>query len=892
MALFDRLHDALRAHVDGEVRFDRGTRAAYSTDASNYREVPIGVVVPRTIEDAALTVEICADHDVPVLSRGGGTSLAGQCCNTAVVVDWSTYCTRFRREDDGSVVTEPGTVLDDLTGDGLMFGPKPATHNHCTIGGMIGNDACGATAQAYGKTSDNVLDLEVLTYEGARFWASAAPEPLRTAVDAIAADHAEAIRARFPKIPRRVSGYGLDALLPENGRDLARALVGSESTLVTVLRARLRMVPRPRAGAAAIIGFRDVFEAADAAPSIAPYDPIALEGMDDRLIGYERARRLNLAAIDRLPKGGGWLVVQFGADTPEEAAALARAMAADLGVRPVITNDVASVAAIREAAVGATAGDAWPGWEDSAVPPERLGEYLRDLRRLQEDHGYGASSLYGHFGHGCVHTRIPFRRDDYRAFVEEAADLVVSYGGSFSGEHGDGLARGELWPRMFGDEVMAAFIRFKRLFDPRNRMNPGRLIDPDRLDDHLKSRPREVATVFSFRDGFAAETSACAGVGECRRDTGGVMCPSFRVTRDETHSTRGRARLLSEMLRGDVITGGWRSEEVRDALDLCLACKGCRSDCPVHVDMATYKAEFLHHHYQGRIRPFSHYALGWLPLWARFPLLLRVPRVPGLTTERPLPRPARVRFSDTFRAPKRGPEVLLLPDTFTDNFTPGVAVAATRVLSRAGFSVRIPRAPICCGLTWISTGQLGVARLVLRRTARVLRDDLDAGLPFVGLEPSCTAVLRSDAPELLPGDPDVRRLADRTRTLAELLDDHDVDPPHLPGRVVTQPHCHQHAIMGADADLRVLRRTGADVTQLDAGCCGLAGNFGFEPGHHALSTAVAEQALFPALRAAGGARVLADGFSCRTQIEHGMGIHALHLAEFLASQPSGPGRSP
>lgn len=892
MALFDRLQSALRDHVNGEIRFDRGTRAAYSTDASNYREVPIGVVVPETVDDAARTVEICADHDVPILSRGGGTSLAGQCCNTAVIIDWSAHCTRTRDGGDGTVVAEPGTVLDDLTAGGLMFGPRPATHNHCTIGGMIGNDACGATAQAYGKTSDNVLDLEVLTYGGARFWTSDPPEPLRSAVRALADDYEDDIRARFPRIPRRVSGYGLDALLPENGRDLTRALVGSESTLVTVLQARLKMVPQPRAGAVAIIGFRDVFEAADLAPAMAAYHPIAVEGMDDRLIEYERARRLNLAAIDRLPRGGGWLVVQFGADTPEEAEAQARHMAADLGVRPVISRDVASVAAIREAAVGATAGDAWPGWEDSAVPPDRVGAYLRDLRRLQEDHGYGASSLYGHFGHGCVHTRIPFRRADYRAFVEEAADLVVSYGGSFSGEHGDGLARGELWPRMFGDRVMAAFTRFKEIFDPRNRMSPGRLIDPDRLDDHLKTRPPDVETVFTFRNGFAAETTGCAGVGECRRDSGGVMCPSFRVTRDERHSTRGRARLLFEMLQGDVITDGWRSEEVKDALDLCLSCKGCRSDCPVHVDMATYKAEFLHHYYRGRIRPLSHYALGWLPPWARVPLLLRAPRPPGLTRERDLPRPARVRFSDTFRAEQRGPQVLLLPDTFTDNFTPRVAVAATRVLTRAGFSVRIPRAPICCGLTWISTGQLGMARLVLRRTARVLRDDLDSGVPFVGLEPSCTAVLRSDAPELLPDNADVRRLADRTRTLAELLDDHDVDPPHASGRVVTQPHCHQHAIMGTDADLRVLRRSGADVTRLDAGCCGLAGNFGFEPGHHDLSMAVGELALFPALRASSGARVLADGFSCRTQIEHGTGIHAVHLAEFLASQPSGPRRSP
>ncbi|WP_067173667.1 FAD-binding and (Fe-S)-binding domain-containing protein [Microtetraspora niveoalba] len=935
------LERELRRRVDGEVRFDDGSRALYATDASNYRQVPVGVVVPRTVEAAVDAVAVCREHDVPVLSRGGGTSLGGQCCNAAVVIDWSKYCDRVVEIDpDAKTVTvEPGIVLDTLNArtaeHDLMIGPRPATHDHCTIGGMLGNNSCGSTAQAYGKMSDNVLGLDVLTYDGDRFWAGpgggdGVPPRITARLRSIAERYGEEIRRRFPDIPRRVSGYNLDALLPENGFDLANALVGSESTLVTILRARMRLVDRPKARAMVVFGFPSIFEAADAVPSILPHRPLALEGLDDKLIGFEKRKHLNAEALRLLPEGAGWLVVIFGGDDQDEADSRARALADELGHAVRFFDDPKhedELWQVREAGLGATAWvplepDTWPGWEDSAVGPDDLGAYLRDMHRLQEEYGYAeASSLYGHFGQACVHTRIPFDLvtadgiRKYREFIERAADLAVSYNGSLSGEHGDGQARGELWPRMFGAELMPAFAEFKSVFDPNERMSPGKLIrlsgaEPYRMDENLRLgtdyAPPDLDTHFAYphdRGSFARAALRCVGVGKCRHEKGGVMCPSYRATREEKHSTRGRARLLFEMVNGGVIDDGWRSEAVMDALDLCLACKGCKSDCPVNVDMATYKAEFMAHHYAGRLRPRAHYSMGWLPVWARLAafapglvnLLTRTPpldalvkRVGGIAPERTLPAFAAARFSRAYR--RRGPrgdghrgEVLLWPDTFTDNFHPEVGAAAVRVLERAGFTVRLPRAAACCGLTWISTGQLGVARKVIERTLGVLRDEIRAGLPIVGLEPSCTAVFRADAAELMPHDLDVRRLRDQTRTLAELLDEHGVEPPPMDRDVIAQPHCHQHAVMRFDADRRLLEASGARLTVLDAGCCGLAGNFGFEDGHHAVSMACAEDALLPALRAApADAVVLADGFSCRTQIEEaGIGRHPVHLAEVL-----------
>ncbi|MFI6231237.1 FAD-binding and (Fe-S)-binding domain-containing protein [Micromonospora echinospora] len=952
----------LRAEVDGEVRFDAGSRSAYSTDASNYRQVPIGVVVPRTVEAAVAAVAVCRRHRAPLVSRGGGTSLAGQCTNTAVVIDWSKYCHRLLEVDQRArtCLVEPGIVLDSLNAQlrplGLEYGPRPATHSHCTLGGMLGNNSCGATAQRTGKVVDNVVELEVLLYDGTRMWVGETSDEEYAEIQrhggrkaeiyrqmrALRDDHLADIRTRYPKIPRRVSGYNLDSLLPEQNFHVAKALVGSEGTLVTILRARLTLVPVVAAQCLVFLSYPDIAAAGDDVPRILEHRPIVLEGIDDKLVNYERRKHLHPRALHELPPGGAWLMVQVGGDTPQEARQAAdRLIAAVRRDGGPTVHEFADEAdekrmwEVRDSGLGATAhvpgeDDTWPGWEDSAVPPERLGDYLRDLHRLYEEYGLEKASLYGHFGQGCVHSRIPFRLRtadgvrQFRSFLERAADLAVSYGGSFSGEHGDGQARAELLPRMFGDQVVRAFGRFKAIFDPDDRLNPGRVASPYPLDVHLRLGPDydhgDVQTVFRYPDdggSFGEAVLRCVGVGKCRRHDGGVMCPSYMVTREEEHSTRGRARLLFEMLDGDarggVIGDGWRSEAVRDALDLCLACKGCKADCPVNVDMATYKAEFLAHHYAGRLRPRAHYSMGWLPVvaavaglaprtvnaLAQAPGLSRLAKaVGGIDQRRDLPVFA-ASFQRWFagRTPlgdgSRG-DVVLWPDTFTNHFHPGVARAAVEVLEAAGWRVRVPDRAVCCGLTWISTGQLGIARKALRRTVDVLRPHLRAGTRVVGLEPSCTAVFRSDAHELFPADDDVTRLREQTVTLAELLHDHSPgwQPPAMSAHALIQTHCHQHAILGTAADRAVLTDAGVEARFLDSGCCGLAGNFGFERGHYEVSEACAERVLLPAVRDAADTDViLADGFSCRIQVEQSTadGRSAVHLAELLRAGLRGGG---
>ncbi|RKN10226.1 FAD-binding and (Fe-S)-binding domain-containing protein [Streptomyces radicis] len=955
----DALASALRERVDGEVRFDAGSRAAYATDASNYRQIPIGVVLPRTPEAAAEAVAVCHEHDVPLLSRGGGTSLAGQCCNAAVVIDWSKYCHRLVSLDAGRrvCVVEPGIVLDDLNRrlapHGLMYGPRPATHPNCTIGGMIGNNSCGSTAQTYGKVVDNIARLEILTHDGLRMWVGpTSDDELARLVSgngreadiyrhlvALRERYAELVRERYPDIPRRVSGYNLDSLLPEHGFDVAGLLVGSESTLVTVLRAELELVPVEKHTALVVLGYPDIGAAADGVPAVLAHRPHTLEGVDDQLVTDQRIKHLNPDGLRVLPSGSAYLMVEFTGETREEADGKAHELLNALPDDVAHTwyddpRHQAELWLVRESGLGATAHvpgrpDTWEGWEDAAVPPERLGDYLRGYEALCREFGYGRPAVYGHFGHGCVHTRIPFDLETaegvtrMRAFVERAAELVIGLGGSLSGEHGDGQSRGELLVKMFGPELIEAFERLKAVFDPGNRMNPGKVVDPYHLDENLRLgadyRPMEPPTVFAFPadDGkFSRAAARCVGVGKCRSLEGGVMCPSYRATREEEHSTRGRARLLFEMVRNDSpVDGGWRSTEVADALDLCLACKGCKTDCPVNVDMATYKAEFLHHHWAGRVRPRAHYSMGWLPVVARLaahapravnaitsaPLLARAAKaLGGIAPERDLPAFAEQRFTAWWRqrgeprgSGRRG-QVVLFPDTFTDHFHPSVARAAVEVLEAADFRVKVPTRAVCCGLTWISTGQLDMARRALRHTAAVLRDDLHAGIPVVGLEPSCAAVFRADASELLPRSDDITRLRDQTRTLAELLNERAPDwrPPPVDARAVVQRHCHQYAVLGFDAERDLLRRAGIEADILDAGCCGLAGNFGFERGHYDVSMACAEAALLPAVRRAPkDSLILADGFSCRTQIAQAERDRVpAHLAEALAAALPDPPR--
>ncbi|MGI5240863.1 FAD-binding and (Fe-S)-binding domain-containing protein [Dactylosporangium sp. CA-139066] len=941
------LEAALRQAVRGDVRFDAGARAAYSTDGSNYRMVPIAVVCPRDVEDAVAAVRVCAEHDVPVVSRGGGTSLGGQCCNVAVVLDFTKYVRGVESVDPDArtAVVLPGTPLDDANAvfakHGLTIGPKPATHSHCTIGGMAGNNSCGATAQWAGTMAANIERLEVLTYDGERMWVGpTSDEEYERIVNAggrraeiyrslreLRQRYAEQIASRFPDIPRRVSGYNLPELTAERGFNVARALVGTESTCVVILRAEVRLLHKPSHMVTVLLGYPDIAATGDAAPAVARHAPIQLEGLDEKLLHYEREEHRPTEILNALPPGRAWLCVDLGADTEDEARAKAEALVADPatgGTATILEDDDMRerLSAVREAALATTARtpngpDAWPGWEDSAVDPAQLGDYLRAFTGLLEEFGYGATSVYGHFGQGCVHCSIPFDLTSqpgiarYREFVQRAARLCVEHHGSLSGEHGDGQARGELLSIMYGDDVVHAFEEFKAIFDPNGKMNPGKVVHARPLDYDLRLgadyAPAQPATRFGYHEddgSFARAALRCAGVGDCRRTHpgGGVMCPSYQVTRDEEHSTRGRSRLLFEMVNGGVIDDGWRSQAVHDSLDLCLACKGCKSDCPVQVDMATYKAEFLYHHYKGRIRPRAHYTLGWLPLLARAAAIApdlanaagRLPlakRLAGVDPQRTVPRfaPARIDRWLRRRRPagtgERG-KVLLFLDSFTTAFTPRIAAAAVGVLETAGFEVVVPPKTICCGLTWISTGQLGVAERVLRRTVDVVSPYIREGLPMVGLEPSCTAVFRSDMGELFGRDQDADRLARQSVTLAELLADRAPDfAPRLPEgtRAIVQRHCHHHAILGASADRRLMDAIGLEAEELDSGCCGLAGDFGMTPEHRDVSLACAEQALLPAVRgAAPDTLVLADGFSCRTQIEDAhTGRRPVHIAEVV-----------
>jgi FAD/FMN-containing dehydrogenase/Fe-S oxidoreductase len=968
---------SLRAKIAGEVRFDNSARALYATDGSNYRQVPIGVVLPKDVDDVLATVALCREHGAPLLCRGAGTSLAGQCCNVAVILDFSKYMNNILEIDPvrRTARVQPGVILDHLRTAAekhrLTFAPDPATHNRCTLGGMIGNNSCGVHSVMAGKTDDNIEALEVLTYDGLRLkvgenfirtheaadafvrpsdLSSERVNQIHASLKKIAENYADLVRQKFPNIPRRVSGYNLNHLLPENGFNIARALVGSEGTCVTILEATCRLVESPPERVLLVVGYPDIYQCADQVPEIMQHKPIGLEGFDDLLVGYTQAKGVNTEGLALLPEGGGWLMVEFGADTALEAESQARSLmqvlarSANPPAMRLYTNkqQAQRVWDVRESALGVTShvsGEPinWEGWEDSAVAPEKLGSYLRDLRKMFTAFGY-KGSLYGHFGHACVHTRINFDLQSkdgiakFRKFMEEAADLVVSYGGSISGEHGDGQARGELLPKMFGPELMQAFRDFKSAWDPDWKMNPGKLIDPYKLDENLRLgadySPWQPQTHFKFAEdhgSIADATLRCVGVGKCRREEGGLMCPSYRATRDEEHSTRGRAHLLWEMTQSEVIRDGWRSEEVKKSLDLCLACKGCKSECPVGVDLATYKSEFLAHYYEGRIRPRSAYAFGNIDLWARAashvpgltnlvtqtPLLRDMAKlIAGIPQQRSIPAFAPESFTSWFRRPREtnhvgtaalgcpaqrnsagfdsntAPEnrltVLLWPDTFNNYFLPNTAKAAVGVLESSGFRVIIPKANLCCGRPLYDHGMIDRAQSLLLRILDELSPEIDAGIPIIGLEPSCVAVFRDELLNLFPHDKRAQALSRQTFLLSEFLEAQNVPLPHLNRKAILHGHCHQKSIMKMTTEESLLRRLGIDFQSPAPGCCGMAGSFGFERDKYEISQAIGELELLPAVRQAPADwLIIANGFSCREQIAQGTSSHALHLAEVL-----------
>ncbi|HWE93839.1 MAG TPA: FAD-binding and (Fe-S)-binding domain-containing protein [Tepidisphaeraceae bacterium] len=974
----DALAAELSKVVEGEVRFDKGSRALYSTDGSNYRQVPIGVVIPRHAGDVEQTMALARRYGAPILSRGGGTSLAGQCCNVAVVMDFSKYMHRILEIDPVNRVArvEPGCVLDHLrtTGSkqhGLTFGPDPETHDHCTLGGMLGNNSCGVHSlmcrnNGLGlRMSDNTRELEILTYEGHRFRVGAtSPDELERIIrrgdaqgqiygklKALRDKYADVIRTHMPRLPRRVSGYNLDDLLPENGFNVARVLVGSESTLVTILEGTVQLIPNPKARSLLIFGYPDIYSAAEHVMEILEFNPTGLEGIDNLLFKFVKDKGDENANLALLPPGGGYLLVEFGGDSKRDTEDQARRCMAAIGKShnpPSMKlyddpQQEEMIWKVREGSLGSTAWvpgmpDTWEGWEDSAVPVPKVADYLRDLRALLDKYDYHPT-LYGHLGQGCIHTRIPFDLyttqgiAKYRSFINEATDLVVKFGGSFSGEHGDGQSRGEWLPKMFGPELMQAFREFKSIWDPQWKMNPGKVIDAYSMTENLRLgpdyNPPQPQTYFHYegdKHSFARAALRCVGVGECRRHGEQTMCPSYMVTNEEMHSTRGRARLLFEMLNGEVIDEGWKSPEVKEALDLCLSCKGCKGDCPVNVDMATYKAEFLAHYYEGKIRPRHAFAFGLIHVWSRLasaaPNLLNFfTQTPGLSAvakfiagmdqRRSIPPFAPEPFKRWFarRQPKNlnGPPVMLFPDTFNNYYHPDTSKAAVEVLEDAGFCVQVPMQDICCGRPLYDYGFLNIARRWARNILDTLRPQIQAGIPMVVLEPSCWAVFKDELTNILPAqDEDAIRLQRQTFTFSDFLKKNapQYRVPRLHRKALLHGHCHQKALDRLNdkaygelyCEKDVLKEMGVEYDLPKSGCCGMAGAFGYETGdHYDVSVACGERVLLPDVRKRDpGDFIIADGFSCQEQIEQDTDRTALHMAQVmqiaLHNGPSGPAR--
>jgi len=951
------LKRALERAVSGEVRFDAGTRAMYANDFSIYRAVPIGVVIPTGPDDVIAAIAVCREFQAPVLPRGCGTAPSGQTTNVAVVFDYSKYYNQIVELDPDiqQAVVQPGVICDQLRNAAeeydLTYGPDPATHEYCTLGGMVGNNSCGTHSLMAGKTSDNVIALDVLLYDGTRM--TVGPTTDEGLKEIIAAGGrkgeiykqlrdlrdrvADRVRAEFPDIPRRVSGYNLDQLLPENGFNVARALVGSEGTCANILHATVRLVPSPQHRRTVLLGYPDVFQAADHVPVILERcKPIGLEGFDDQLIKNMIAKSRLAAERQVLPDGRAWLYIEFGQDDPDAATEEAHAALEALADGPqidarVLLDKAENVSAwkVRESAVGDSRApgymDAEGNWEDAAVHPNKLGAYLRDFQQILDDHGYRCV-YYGHFGQGCVHTRMDFDLKSaqgvktFRSFMEKCADLVVAYGGSLAGEYGEGHGRAELLPKMFGPELMEAFNDFKRIWDPDWKMNPNRLIGDVKLDEGLRLgpdyRPPALTTHFAYPDdggSFATAIERCFGMAKCRNLGSLTMCPSFHATREERHSTRGRSRLLFEMLKGDPVTDGWRDDAVKESLDLCLSCKGCTGDCPVQVDIPTYKAEFLAHYYSKRRRPLHHYALGLLPWWGQ--VASRTPRlVNGLSASPPIAKPVKrwleiapereiPKFAkQTFRAwfaersggtggapppTTHGKQrVVLWPDTFTDLFEPDAGKAAVEVLEAAGFAVELPHKHVCCGRPLYDFGMLTLAKCTLRNVLETLSEPIEAGVPVLVLEPSCASVFRDELRKLMPHDEHARRLTAQTMVLDELLAHHAPEwtPPTVGRRALIHGHCHHKAVIRGDQGRALLTRAGVEAEMTKAGCCGMAGSFGYGAGEqYDVSMRIGEQFLLPQVRdATPDTLLVADGFSCRTQITAGTGRRALHTAEVLA----------
>jgi FAD/FMN-containing dehydrogenase/Fe-S oxidoreductase len=945
---------ALRPEFSGEIRTDRLSRLLYSTDASIYQIEPLAVLVPRTHDDVAAAVALAARHGLPLLPRGSGTSLAGQTVGAAVVLDFSKYMNRILAVNHQERIArvEPGIILDRLNAalltSGLRYGPDVATSNRATIGGMIGNNSSGSHSILYGITIDHVSSMRVLLAPGEEVtfsemsleeWQRKAAlgsteGRLYRSIGRIVAENYAEILLRYPKIMRRVGGYNLDSVLGPAGGNLCRLIVGSEGTLATCTEAVLNLEPEPRAKGLGVVHFADLIAALEALNEILALQPAAVELIDRMLLDLTRmqpAFSRMMTSIHGNPDAV-LLVEFFGENDAEVSARLdlleQRLRACGRGaacVRALHPEEQANVWAIRKAGLGLLSsmrGDAKPisFVEDTAVAPELLSAYVRRVQQVLAGFDVRAS-FYGHASVGCLHLKpiINLKQESGVRLMQEISaavkDLVVEFKGAMSAEHGDGIARSHWNRELFGDRLYAAFHELKAAFDPAGIMNPGKIIDAPAMTDHLRLGPGystvEVRTHldFSREGGFARAIEQCNGMGVCRKLDTGTMCPSFMATREEEHSTRGRANALRAAISGALPFEEYGGDRIYQALDLCLACKACKTECPANADMAKLKCEFLARYNESHGTALRSLVFGHIAILSRIgsataPIsnwLMRAPwvrstvqRMMGIHPERKAPPFARQTFRRWLRGhpprvrPEGAPKVVLFNDTFINYNEPWVGIAALRVLESTGAQVLIPDVS-CCGRPMISKGLLNEARENARANVALLAPLAESGAFVVGCEPSCILTLRDEYPDLL-GTPEARELSARVLSLEEylgrILDSGDWQPRFrmAPRQVLLHGHCHQKSLVGSGPSLRLLGLPpGYRVTEVDSGCCGMAGAFGYEKEHYDISLKIGEIRLFPAIRGASpDALIVASGTSCRQQIAHATGRRAVHLAEALA----------
>ena len=955
------LHQDLLQNIDGEVDFSSAGIALYTSDASNYRQIPLGIVFPRSKDDVKTAVNLCSSHKVPVLMRGAGTSQNGQTVNEAVILDYSRFMDQVLSIDiEGrTALIQSGIVCDTLKATaeahGLTFGPDPATHSRCTLGGMIGNNSCGPHSMLAGKTVENVLELDVMTTAGDIFKVGPTSEAeldeiiagndSRAAIyrelKSIRDEYADEIRLRYPTIKRRVSGYNLDQLLPENGFNVARALVGSEGTCVSILSAKVALIENPEFKRLIVLGFKDIFDAGDIVPNVMPFTPIAMEGLDWNIISGLNDRNLKQREVGLLPQGRAWLLIELAAKSNSELNDHCEAFITVMQATPTVTDlkmvvdsgEVSDIWSIREQGASATAlalnpGDTDPvvGWEDTAVDPLQLGDYLRELYALVDSYGY-KTSLYGHFGDGCIHARMTFdtRSDDgvakWRRFSREIAELVVKYNGSLSGEHGDGQAKAEFLPIMFGDKMMQAFRRFKQAWDPTRMMNPGKLIDAYRMDENLRFGPNYKTPVFDsvlqFTEdagglvgghigGMGRSTERCIGMGKCRAQTG-AMCPSYQVTGEERFSTRGRAHQLHELLRGELIPEGFNDINIADSFKHCLSCKACKTECPTHVDIAALKAEFMYQHYKNRNRPLHHHAFGkagrWLPWMTRAPGLFNVLQrgVPGrliktsldVRKDKQLPildkSPFRTSLKNNtdssegafFKTGNNdGSPVVLWIDSVNNAYRPGVLKTAVSLLGRCGFQVYLSRQHFCCGRPLYEHGFLQQAKRQLQSILDNFHTALPSDSKVIVLEPSCLSVFKDELQRLFPENIHAADLASRTVTLTEFLSDQKIFPDKKLARGVMHLHCHSKSASSAERD--IMHQCFEELLEPESSCCGMAGVFGLQQSTSHIGDKLYLRNLAQAVTDSDpDTRIVSNGFSCQKQITDFSGTRVWHPIEIL-----------